>query len=435
MDGLRALQHLQNKPTDAQKELMNVFLGHWQPWDSLRWIHQSGRKKPSVEDDVASRILAYSRKKLASDPHDKVYALYGILEKLGAELELPDPDYRKPFDVTYQDVTAAVMRFDNSLSLLKQACTSTIPCSWTPDFRDTEINSFPPGTFNASGDQKTYFFRFKASPVLYISGFDFDGIIVECTSSLSALPSSNLLDIVEAGRQQVHNSSTMIESMQHYLRIIQELRQWVRKGICSPQCRKILESENSQSATGTTLDLLYKRDHDALRELALAWEFGVETRLRRVVRQWQSYLLTGTWIDNAFRVGATSAELDSKANESFKEVAQLNITEAMTSSLDWKILSAIYSDARVRFIHEAMCAKFVGKVMFSTRNGYIGFAKETIAVGDRAVLFSGLDVPIVLRESETEEMYRLVSPAYVHRGMHGELVPKNKTRGQMWAVV
>jgi hypothetical protein len=435
MSGLQIFHQLQKQLTDPQKELANIFLGHWQPWDSLRWIHQTDRKKPNMEDDVASKILAYSRTKLASDPHDKVYALYGILEKLGTELELPDPDYGKPFEVTYQDVTAAVMHFDNSLSLLKQACTSTLPCSWTPDFRDTEINSFPPGIFNASKDRKTYFFRIKASQALYISGFDIDGTIVECTDSFTELPSSSLLDAIRAGDQQVQDPSTVRESIEQHLQIIRKLRSWARMGICSTQCREFFESQTSQSTTGASSNPLLVRDHDALRELALIWEFGVETSFRRVVRQWQSYLLTGTWIDNAFRVGAHSADLDSKTNDYFKTIDQLGVPEATISSLEWKILIAIYSDARIRVIHEAICARYVGKIMFVTRNGYIGFAKDTVAVGDRAVLFSGLDVPMILRQSDTEHVYQLISPSYIHRGMHGELLPKKKTEEQMWAII
>jgi hypothetical protein len=411
--------------------LQDIFLGYWQPWDSLRWLHEKHRTRPNMEDDVAATILKYSRQKLASDPKDKVYALYGILDALG--VNLPEPDYTRPLEQIYQDVTRAVITYDNSLSLLKQACNSTMACSWIPDFRDPHIKNFPIGNFRCSGQQKPYVVSWKSASTLYVSGFEFDGKIVSTHDYLPVAPSLNLIDVLKDHSDKDEMSSTKLQAwVEAHLKIIQTLRIWVKKAVLLPACRKLLDSQDPHCLKQLVPERIH--NHDALRWITPPWLFGTDLLVAPgAVHKWQNYLLADVWIDNKFRVGSTSQHLMKRVNETFKSTENIPYIESLGSNKDWIILSAILSHPDLKAIHEDIYTRFADKTMFVTQGGHMGFAENTIRQGDKAVVFSGLDVPMVIRESH--EDYRLVSPAFIHNGMNGELLPKNKTEGRMYPLL
>jgi hypothetical protein len=59
------------------------------------------------------------------------------------------------------------------------------------------------------------------------------------------------------------------------------------------------------------------------------------------------------------------------------------------------------------------------KTFFTTGTGYFGTAAFTVRPGDSIALFSGLPTPFVVRKEG--KFYRLLSAAYVHGIMDGEL--------------
>lgn len=84
-----------------------------------------------------STIIYHTRIRHATDPKDKIFALYGVSQKLGKTL--PIPDYTASIPIVYAKATAEIMRQDNSLWSLDNVWSKyrrqDLP-SWVPDWSD-----------------------------------------------------------------------------------------------------------------------------------------------------------------------------------------------------------------------------------------------------------------------------------------------------------
>lgn len=72
---------------------------------------QTGEDKELSSDDVQkdlSTVVHHTRIRHATDPKDKIFAIYGISQKLGKPL--PSPDYTESIPVVYAKATAEIMR-------------------------------------------------------------------------------------------------------------------------------------------------------------------------------------------------------------------------------------------------------------------------------------------------------------------------------------
>lgn len=73
-----------------------------------------------------------------------------------------------------------------------------------------------------------------------------------------------------------------------------------------------------------------------------------------------------------------------------------------------------------------------GMLLFHTRKGYIGVAKQSVKPGDAMFIIPSYQVPVVMREvspevghhtkSNSRRVFRIVSFAYLHGAMDGELL-------------
>ncbi|KAH8653788.1 heterokaryon incompatibility protein-domain-containing protein [Xylariales sp. PMI_506] len=103
----------------------------------------ANHKHPSAI--AVSSILESSRYKDATDPRDKLFALYGILQEL--KVQTPVPDYDKDIDEVLFDAAVTAVESDQSLALLYQACSDTrtpdLP-SWVPDLGQPGLTVLDP---------------------------------------------------------------------------------------------------------------------------------------------------------------------------------------------------------------------------------------------------------------------------------------------------
>jgi hypothetical protein len=84
--------------------------------------------------DIVS-MLASARQHGSSDPRDKVFGLFSLLVKL--DPNFPSPDYSKPVETVFTEVTRVCILHDQNLDVLYQIPSSTrIPKlpSWVPDW-------------------------------------------------------------------------------------------------------------------------------------------------------------------------------------------------------------------------------------------------------------------------------------------------------------
>jgi hypothetical protein len=83
-----------------------------------------------------SELLLHARDHQASEPRDKIFALYGILQRLKAHLEAPN--YQRPVEDIYLGASTAAIHEDHSLHVfegLTGFSNFDLP-SWSPDWSD-----------------------------------------------------------------------------------------------------------------------------------------------------------------------------------------------------------------------------------------------------------------------------------------------------------
>jgi hypothetical protein len=90
------------------------------------------------------------------------------------------------------------------------------------------------------------------------------------------------------------------------------------------------------------------------------------------------------------------------------------------------------SDAHFNDILGMINAVLFGMVLFYTKNGYIGVARQTVRPGDVVVLVPGCQMPMIMRDAiagaESKIMgieqraFLVVSFCYLHGAMDGEIL-------------
>ena len=113
---------------------------------------------PSIRPSI-SEILLHARSHQASESRDKVFALYGILQRLQAYLE--PPNYLRSVEDIYLEASASAIRKDDSLRLfegLTGVSKYDLP-SWSPDWSDHDHIAKVAGwtDYKASGSSKVQF--------------------------------------------------------------------------------------------------------------------------------------------------------------------------------------------------------------------------------------------------------------------------------------
>lgn len=122
----------------------------WEIWPSLKKRYelaiQIAKRKPHGSHGRRLSDLLWSAwGREATDPKDKVFALYGINgnAQLGS---LTKANYFKPLRDVYKDTAVQIIRKDNNLNLLLAASGSTRPKelpSWVPDWRKAAHDQRP----------------------------------------------------------------------------------------------------------------------------------------------------------------------------------------------------------------------------------------------------------------------------------------------------
>jgi hypothetical protein len=138
----------------------------------------------STSDSSSRRLLTMlnsTRESGATNPKDKVFALYGLLGSEEADSPLLLPDYTKNVASIYTDVAIYILRTSRSLNLL-QSIPWTLPQdggsggisglpSWVPDWsRRHAVPQLQSDMFHAGGRERSDFRIYEGEKVLAIRG-------------------------------------------------------------------------------------------------------------------------------------------------------------------------------------------------------------------------------------------------------------------------
>ncbi len=185
---------------------------------------------------------------------DRVFALYGVFEKLGIPLQ--KPDYGKSVGEVYCEFTRTLITWHKSLDMLTAVTTPTLPDtpSWVPDW-STRYHRIFKGDSNAAKDSSTRYCFSDCGRKLQTSGTMVDTVIF-CTKMLEE-PSD---DFFSSGRRSIdpallsrslHNVRVLIEWIPYALEMSNKSKEGfsklsiprpISKSGTDPICGKIFKA-------------------------------------------------------------------------------------------------------------------------------------------------------------------------------------------------
>jgi hypothetical protein len=309
-------------------------------------------------------ILNGTRTRQATKDVDRVFALYGVFQKLGITLQ--KPDYEKPVGEVYFEFTRAIINWQKSLDVLTEASTPSLPDtpSWVPDWSTRYHRLFNGDSKAAKNSSPRYFFS-DCGRRLNISGMVVD-TVVYCSKILEE-PSSNLFsgggDLIDAAiLSRTHHNITV-------------LTQWISYAL-----------QMSNQSHELFLEALFETIHSETKN---------RSNLRQTFDKWYPVLT------------ADYSECRTICSPDIACALALSMTESVN-----------------RYHHER-CQAIAGKrIFFVTSNGYIGTGPPSMLVMDKVAVLSGLRIPLILREVGPH--HKVVGAAYVHGIMQGEVWPEDE---------
>ena len=325
-------------------------------------------------DPLVFDILAGTRKKLAGDEKDKIFALYGLFSEL--EIQFPKPDYTLPVEDVYRQATIAAIEHDKSLHILYHVPSDkrrTSLASWVPDWAEEGLDPGDPryGVLNdrlAASGPGTPLFRFSNDQkALVLRGKIIDTIIFKA----DPLPDATSIALkLRAGVPPEGMRDTYI---QHNHTATNILWSWVDISTWA----EYPTSEPTKDA------------------------------LQRTLHQDQSEENTRFTADGSF-------------TRWYETMTRANIER-----LDAMSAFKLFGTNRFHLSVLLFCSR---KTFFRTGKAYFGTAPDplpdSMQAGDVIALVSGLELPLVLRP--VDGGYRLITHVYVHGMMYGESWPERQ---------
>ncbi|KAH7372253.1 heterokaryon incompatibility protein-domain-containing protein [Pyrenochaeta sp. MPI-SDFR-AT-0127] len=360
-------------------------------------------------DPVPCDIMANTRQKLSGDPKDKVFALYGLFKEL--DVPFPKPNYSMPVEDVYREATAAVIEYDKNLYVLYHVPSDRRLgelASWVPDWseagfephdsrygvlRDRFAASGPAAhTWRFSEDQKALIVRGKIVDTIILKG--------------QPMPSSERFTSLTIG-DEVDTPQDEFMQFQHDVSAI--FRSWIdiskwadyptgepSKEVLQRTLTQDFPRSNAAAAKDNSFSDWY--DNMGLDELDL-----LASGLRRM------------------NFG------DKIPHEPSRRYDYLRKFKDQVSEQTISFLAFARND-----FHNLAMVSVAMKCFFYTEHEYFGTAPDPLPVsieaGDKIVIISGLEMPLVIRP--VEGGYRLITHVFVHGMMYGEMWPESESELQ-----
>ncbi|CZS89506.1 uncharacterized protein RCO7_02551 [Rhynchosporium graminicola] len=344
----------------------------------------------------------------ATDPKDKVFGLYGILEKLG--FEMPKPRYESSLDEIYWKSITAIIQHEPSLAFLSLASgvDSRIPNapSWIPDFR--KMNSFMSldGSVKATKDSPPIFTIQNRDYELHVSGF-----IIETITDFS----KRRVWEPEFGAIEVHDDRYFgLYDPEQCLPTIHALQEWTTFCI----------------TVGSRVSQKYGSTYETIMATVTQGNLSLLAASGRAYSDFFSVLCCTQppWESMAEEAAVffENARDDPQLRARFFDDPRWS---SFVEDPYWLTMCAMKADDDIARVLHLVWAVARGNTVFETETGWFGLASHTLREGDVVALMSGMSLPAVLRPvlGTGERKFMFVGTAYVHGMMQGELWDESNT--------
>lgn len=360
-------------------------------YDDISCYHNFG--SIFIRSGGISGILTRARRQEATEPKDKVYGLYGIIE----HAKLPKVDYDYTVQRIYTDTTVAALRYDPTVDVLHQTCLQPIIShlpSWVPDWSNAAfIQPFPRVRTLCSNQ----FIQVRGRRLL-IDGSIFDTIfeVADSTSTCS--------DNFKRGWSARKYRDSPEERHGAVKCLIHTLQAWVELGLRDTAHE--ISRESLCTFSSLILGIVPERftlspcDFQDILNILVSIVLADPRQLEQLHQNVQSHESYLGVVKDYRELFGLSGDTNEWSYELIKHlVLRLHSTE----------ISILQHDISL-FTYQ--------RTLFTTRNGYMGIGPRWMKPGDKVVAFSGYNVPFILREAH--EYYKLLGPAYIDRMMKWE---------------
>lgn len=380
----------------------------------------------------------------AFDARDQIYGLYGLLEWFGFD-NLPIVDYSKSVEEVYTDITKRIIINDQSLDVIGDNVTGirelpSLP-SWVHDWNckggGRTSQSLPEGNFQSAPMPKHPFFKLEDHDHIVLRGKTVDSVI-----KVSEHTPEEALDIARfsfSASERLRRIKDHVNTFEEWAKMVAslEISQQYPTGEDVPTVYFKTLTFGADTSTYSFCTTIWGPDADTIlmREAFLAWKslLLVEENLGRPqsLDPLRDHLLQLPHLCAAFQ---RDFEMYLEIGWTFREIR-------IWFALRWPNLAMRIShpgwtsSERLNFpklleVVEPICH---GRKLFFTQKGYMGLAISDIKEGDEVLLLEGLRLPMVSRREG--DQYRLISPAYIHGIMHGEMWDQSSEEQEMYDIV
>jgi len=342
---------------------------------------------------------------------DHVFALYALLQKLGAQL--PNPNYGRPVDQIFAEAARLAVESDNKLYILSFVNgieeRENWP-SWVPTWRENLVSStlderwfkaaagsLPQYTFSSSSpdddDGRRLTVKAKKVDIVYLKA-----------------ERSPLLGYPMRGATRALFIESQINAVKAYHEWMIVMHTWRMLGRLAPA-----RYGDADEQTLAFVRVLLQ-DFTAVPDSKPRWG-----EIIMGFQRWQQ-LLSATNPGSSMPMAAIEAMLgpDDTASAGLPENKRY-----LVQTPEWKIHSVIDKDPEASLFNHHATLGCKCKVFFVTLSGYFGVAPASIRQGDAIVLVSGFQTPLVARPVDgSGNAHKLLGPAYVLGLMEGELWPQ-----------
>ena len=381
----------------------------------------------------------------STEARDKIYSVLGLAVGDADDYEIT-PDYNKPADELYTQITQYISRRFNSLEFLVNIPDSgrrnrlpNLP-SWVLDFSTTGISGMYGAHFNAAGErQKDPLLPLPADPRrLAVSGLRIGGV-AEIGNSWEGNNAHirfdpTWLEMVSHLDPVYFTGEDRAEVLWRTLCLNQDVlenvdapaafRNQFRELTCAMICD---EAEKSQAKKAHSMDLSYV----LMKQLILAQGTSTEeaekmTQFARAVyetKEQADQSVHGPTFDSIR--GSLNLLDDLTKGRSNSALPTLDEVEDFRKNSGWR-LSDAHGHGNIKLPEDSRFATTMGsryhrRRLFRTKESQLGLGPRSLQVGDEVWILGGARYPFLLRPLENGA-YWLVGTIYVHGIMHGEAI-------------
>lgn len=344
-------------------------------------------------------LMSKTRRQEATDPKDKVCALYGLLRRL--EIKLPNPDYtvNNSLEQTYSAFTRSIIQWHRSLEILREASGpwGANGPSWVPDWSKPYMQLRLP-------DNRAQYLSHTDTPPYKISRNSRELTVSVKRVGLLTFP----VGIIQGFKVSFDMSEHDIFDGQipHQVENISILREWLNTA------NTVFPFGNAFTVFLASIPTLQ------------------ETHTSDEIAEWTRILLNGPLTmpgsDIQYFMGVPlTLGYRRRITQEIRSLAK------PSTGLEYQIFWRLAADDRLWLLHQAICSISAEQATFfliQVEGSYLfGAAPKKCHDGDIVALFPTIRLPMVVRVVDSvRKIFHLMGAAHIPQLSWNTLWPKDK---------